>query len=339
MIDWPLFVTRIQSANRILLTSHVRPDGDSIGSEMAMTGILRSLGKDVRAINAHPVPPSLRFLDPQGTIKDLPSLTVDEQEWLAGIDCVMVLDTSSWAQLNDMGKFLKRPGPVKNGIVRMVLDHHQKSDDLGAEDFVDSNAEATGTLVFAAAKALGVPITKAIADPIFVAIITDTGWLRFSSTKPETYRTIAELVEAGVVPSEMYRMLHEQDSLARMRLIGRAMSNIEAYLDGSLLMTHLMLADFEAVGAIPQDSEDVINMLLQVAGSQVAIILVEQQPSSGRAGGMKLSFRSRCHVDCSKLAAQFNGGGHRAAAGGRIDLSLGEAKTALLAAVMEAINR
>jgi len=327
-INWPRFVARIRSANRILLTGHVRPDGDSIGSQMAMAEILRTLGKDARAINANPVPPLLRFLDPQGTIRELQSLTPDEQSWLEGIDCVLVLDTSSWAQLGDMGAVLKRPD-----LTKLVLDHHRTNDDLGAEFFIDSDAEAGGSLVFAAAKALGVPLTKTIAEQLFVAIMTDTGWLRFPSVKPETFRTIAALTEAGVVPAEMYRNIYEQDSLPRVHLIGQALSNIESFLEGTLLMTHLSQADFDATCAVPTDSEDIVNMLLQVAGTKVAIILVEQ-----KTGEMKLSFRSRCHVDCCVLAGRFNGGGHRAAAGGRIDLPLPAAKAALLDAVSRAMQ-
>lgn len=293
-----------------------------------MARILRSLGKEVRIVNAHEISPGLAFLDPEREVRTLSSLDASEKQWLETIDAMLVLDTSSWAQLGEMGTVLKNTAARK-----MVLDHHIPSDEIGAELFVNTKAEATGNLVFHAAKALGVAITKEIGDPIFVAIATDTGWFRFASVTSETYRIIAELLEIGVVPAEIYRMVYEQESLPRTHLIGRTLQSIESHLGGKFMLSCIRQSDYAASGARPEDSEDIVNMSLQVEGSQFAIIMVEQ-----KNGNFKLSFRSRCAIDCSEMARKFDGGGHKAAAGGSIKLPYEQAKEKVLAEVAEAFR-
>ena len=325
-IDWSPFCDYIKSARRILLTAHVRPDGDSIGSEMSMYETLTSLGKEVRIVNDHQTPPGLQFLDPDGVIRKLSELTPSEKEWIDSIDTFIVLDTCSWMQLGDMAPLFRDTKAKK-----IVIDHHAIGNDLGAEMFSDSTAEATGTLCFSAVQALGVPITKKIADPLFVAIATDTGWFRFSSVKSSTFRAAAALVEYGANPDELYRFLNERESIARMRLIGLTLQRIEQYEGGAIMYTWITLDDFDRLGALYGDSEDIVNMTLQVADSKVAVILVGQ-----KSGGIKASFRSRCDVDCSLVAASFQGGGHQRAAGATLFHPLEEVKKLVLDATIKA---
>lgn len=319
-IDWPRFCELIHSGTRFLLTSHIRPDGDSIGSELAMRMILRSLGKEVRIINAHATPPALCFLDPESEIRAFAELSEEERAWIETINVIMSLDTSSWAQLGEMGEVFRNCKARK-----IVLDHHTIGNDLGAEMFVNPASEATGALVFSAAKALNVALTPGIAVSLFVAIATDTGWFRFSSVRAETFRIIAEVIEAGAQPDEIYRELYENESLGRMRLIGRTLEKIESYMDGKIVCTWIELSDFEQAGALASDSEDIVNMSLQIAGTKFAVILVEQ-----KSGGFKISFRSRCDLDCSRIASFFGGGGHKRAAGASIVAPLKEAKEKVL---------
>jgi phosphoesterase RecJ-like protein len=217
---------------------------------------------------------------------------------------------------------------------KIVLDHHESSDDLGAELFKDTKAEATGRLVAEAAGHLGAVITPQVARPLLAALATDTGWFRFASTTSETFRVAAQLVDAGAVPNELYHSLYENNTLARTKLIGRILARTEAELDGRLVHTAALLEDFRATGALPTDTEDVINLTLQVGTAQVAMIMVEQQ-----AGGFKISFRSRSAVDCAKLAEQFGGGGHKAAAGAFITGPLEAARAKLLDAVRGAMKQ
>lgn len=319
-VNWKAFVDQISHYQSFVLVSHIRPDCDALGSELGMAEVLRAIGKDVRIINAHRTPPALQFLDPAGNIEVLGD-DVEAEDISA--DCIMVLDTSAWAQLGDMGDVIRTARCDK-----MVLDHHVGEDELGATMYKDYQAEATGHLVVQAADALNVPLTRAMSVPLFAAIATDTGWFRFGSVTPDTYRVIARLLEAGVVPSEVYGDLYERDTLGRLKLRGLILSRTEAELDGALVHTYVKKEDFEACGAQPSDTEDAINLTLTVAGTLAAVIFVGQLK-----GGFKLSFRSRCGMDCNEIAKQFGGGGHKAAAGAFIDEPLADAQERVLEVV------
>ena len=262
--------------------------------------------------------------------KRLKALGVDvELKQLDNFDVLMVLDTSAWAQLGTMSEVIRASKAHK-----LILDHHVGEDDLGAELFKDPTAEATGRLVLDAARHLGVRVTPEIAQPLFAAIATDTGWFRFGSTNGTTLRAAAELVDAGAVPCDIYAALYERDSLARLQLRGRILARTKTELGGRLAHTAALKEDFEATGALPSDTEDVINMTLAIAGTEVAVILVEQA-----TGGFKLSFRSRTEkVDCNQLARMFGGGGHKAAAGAFTSAPWPEAQTMVLDAVRKAMR-
>lgn len=317
-IDWPAFVHIIQSNQRFLLTSHIRPDCDALGSELGMAGILEAMGKDVRIVNGQATPPNLRFLDPQQKIKALHEDVQPDQ--LLDRQVLMVLDTSAWAQLGPMGEVLKTT-PAR----KIVLDHHMSEDDLGATYFKDTAAEATGRLVFEAADHLGVRVTKAMADPLFAALATDTGWFRFQSAQAPTYQLASQMIQAGADPAGIYGSLYEQETLGRCRLRGLILSRLQTEFDGEFVHTHVLKEDFATCGALPQDTEDAINLSLAIAGTRFAVILVEQA-----TGGFKLSFRSRCHLDCNQIAAHFGGGGHKAAAGAFIAGEFPEAQAKVL---------
>ena len=325
-IDWKEFVRIINRHRRFLLTSHVRPDCDALGSELGMAGVLDALGKEVVIVNGHPTPPNLSFIDPEKRIKvlgaDVTSSELPEHEVL------MVLDTSAWAQLGPMGEVVR-----KTTAKKMVLDHHVSGDDLGAEYFKNSRAEATGVLVTEAAEQLGVTLTSAIATPLFAAVATDTGWFRFPSVGSQTYRTVAKLIDVGASPADIYRQLYEQDSVGRVRLRGIILTRVVCESRGELAHTYVLKDDFTHAGALPSDTEDVVNMLLAIAGVQFAFILVEQQ-----SGGFKISFRSRCELDCSQIAEQFAGGGHKAAAGASVNGTFQEVQPKVLDRVRAAMR-
>ncbi len=328
-LDWPRFVQVIRDHRRFLLTTHIRPDCDALGSCLGMAGVLERLGKQVRIVNGQATPPNLKFIDRQNRIEAV-GIDVQPAELLADeFDLLMVLDTSAWAQLGPMGDIVRATKAKK-----IVLDHHASGDDLGAEPFKNTSAEATGRLVVEAAEHLDVPLSRDIAQPLFAALATDTGWFRFASITAESYRVGAKLIDAGAVPFELYHDLYENNTLARTKLIGRILARAEADLDGKLIYTAVMLDDFQATGALPTDTEDVINLTLQVGTAQVALIMVEQP-----AGGFKISIRSRCAVDCSKLAEQFGGGGHKAAAGAFINEPFEVARAKLLDAARLAMRQ
>jgi phosphoesterase RecJ-like protein len=325
-IDWPRLVEIIRGANRFVLTSHIRPDCDALGSELGMAGVLEALGKDVLIVNGQATPPNLAFIDPERRIKALGAdIQADE---LRDREVLMVLDTSAWAQLGPMGDVI-RTTPAR----KLVLDHHQSEDDLGAELFKNVSAEATGRLVVEAAEQLGVKLTPRIARPLFAAVATDTGWFRFPSASAGTYRIGAKLIEAGASPSEIYRELYERDTLGRVRLRGVVLTRVEIELDGRLGHTYVAKDDFARLHALPSDTEDLVNLVLGVEGTEVAVIFVELL-----SGGLKVSFRSRGTLDCSRLSQQFGGGGHKAAAGASLDGTLDDVRPRVLDAVRAAMR-
>ncbi len=293
----------LAGASRVALTTHQRPDCDALGSQLAMLRILRYLGKEVLAINAFHIPRHLQFLDPCGELLELSQAAA--QEFLARADLLAIVDTSAWAQLGAMGEVI-RQGEFR----KIIIDHHITADDLGAERFCDPTAEATGRLVYRLAQHMGMPIDREMAWYIFLALATDTGWFRFTSVTASTYQLAAELVAYGVTPAEVYRQLYETESLARIRLIGQALGRAQLDGNGRVIYSWLDREDFEHTGALPSDTEDIINLLLAVEGVEVAVLFIEQ-PSKA----VKVSLRSRNKLNCAAVASLFGGGGHHNAAG------------------------
>src|SRR6516165_3564706 len=177
-LDWTPLVNLVRSHQRFLLTTHVRPDGDGLGSMLALADTLRQHGKSVRLTVASTVPPRYDFLDPARQVRrfEAPGDSYRDAE------AVIVLDTGTWNQLGDFGNFLRS---LK--VPRMVIDHHLTQDDLGAVRLVDTTAEATGRLVYEAVLALGGPLTADAAHCLFVAVAMDTGWFRHTNTTPATF--------------------------------------------------------------------------------------------------------------------------------------------------------
>lgn len=317
-IDWQRFKQVVMQAKNIVLTSHIRPDCDALGSELGMAGLLEQLGKTVRIVNGQVTPPNLRFIDPA---KKILAIDVDiTRAQLADCDLVIILDTSAWIQLGPVGDWIK-----ESGVKRIVVDHHQGEDDLDAELFKDRDAEATGAILTRAARELGCRLTSEIVNPLYAAIATDTGWFRFPSAKAECYRTAATLIEAGADPSWVYSQIHEQETLGRLRLRGVVLGRVQTELEGRLVHTWIKYEDFAQTGSIPSDTEDLINLALAIRGTEFAIIFVEQ-----KTGGVKVSLRSRCALNCNEIAGNFGGGGHKAAAGAFQDKPLAEVQPAVL---------
>ena len=306
-VDWPRFCEVIKAAKNIILTSHIRPDCDALGSCLGMAGILESLGKQVRIVCGQPVPENLEFIDPE---KRILCIGTDIQPGdLHDADLHMILDTSAWVQLGEMADVIRN-----STCQKIIFDHHEGQDDIDAELFKNTSAEAVGRMCVEAAGHLGVPLTPAISTPLFCALATDTGWFRFNSVKDVTFETAAKLVQGGAVPAEIYGLLYEQETLGRVKLRGTVLARIETELEGRLAHTYILPADYESTGAKPSDTEDLINQALEIKGTVFAVIMVGQPD-----GGYKMSFRSRCGSAANEVAREFGGGGHKAAAGAFID--------------------
>lgn len=318
-IDWEPLWKLVDSNERFVLSSHVNPDADAIGSELGMAGILEGMGKTVVIANPSAGPANLGFLDPEGRCHKLGQGVSQEQ--VLDTDVHIVLDTSAWQQLQDVGKILK-----KSKAKKAVIDHHVSSDDLGGIELKDTNCEATGSLVYQFAASRNRPINEGMATALYTAIATDTGWFRFPATGAETMRTAAALIDAGAQPALIYQQLYERRSLARTRLWGLVLGRVELAFDGRLGHTRVELKDFDKTGAAPADTEELVNECLKIEGTEAAFIAVEQ-----RNNLIKFSFRSRTSMNVAAVAERFGGGGHKQAAGAKVKGPLAEALEKVMA--------
>jgi bifunctional oligoribonuclease and PAP phosphatase NrnA len=324
-VNWASFVKIIGQHQRFLLTTHVRPDCDGLGSMLALGEALERQNKTVLRIVASTWPPRYDFLDPSKTIE---RFTLPGDTW-RDVDAVLILDTGTRNQLGDFASFLD--GLT---VTKVVIDHHLSQDDLGATRFVDVTAEATGRLVHEAIQALGGRLTAAMAHNLFAAVATDTGWFRHSNTTAQTFGLSDKLVAAGARPTELYEHLYEHNSLARLRLVGLVLSRLQLTDDNRVAITFVQREDYQATGAQPQDTEELVNYPRSVAGVDVGLFLMEQP-----RGGIKISLRSRLGIDVAKVAESFGGGGHRQASGAVVEGTMAEVKERLLAAVHVALRQ
>lgn len=324
-VDWTPFVDLVRRCNRFLLMTHVRPDGDALGSELALAAALRQYGKQARVAIASNLPPRYKFLDPDGTkIERFTSPGDNFRE----TDAVIVVDTGTWNQLGEFGPFMK-----SLAVPKAVIDHHRTQDDLGALQLVDTSAEAAGRLIYEAVGALGTPLTAEIADALFLAVATDTGWFRHSNTTPATFELAEELTLAGANPTALYDQLYEQISLGKLKLTGLMLERLATTANGQVAFTKVVLSDYTATGASPPDTEDMINFVRSVEGVEVALMFIEQ-----RDHAVKVSFRSRSRIDVDKIAERFGGGGHRLASGATIPGSMDEVIVKVLVAVESSLT-
>jgi phosphoesterase RecJ-like protein len=322
-IDWAPFVDLVRRHRRFLLTTHVRPDPDGLGSMLGLADTLEQQGKEVQLVISSLYPPRYAFLDPRRRVR---RFEPPGEAW-RGAEAVVVLDTGTWNQLGDFGPFMRQCNAPK-----VVIDHHLTQDDLGALRLVDTTAEATGRLVYEAGRALGADLTPDVVQFLFLALATDTGWFRHANTTPATFALAGTLVGAGARPTEGYDLLYEQNTPGRLKLIGVMLGRLRLEHGGRVAWTEIRREDYTATGAIPQDTEELVNYTRGIVGVEVGLLLMEQP-----RGGVKVSFRSRS-LDVARLAERFGGGGHRLAAGATLETTLDDARARVLAAVSAALD-
>jgi bifunctional oligoribonuclease and PAP phosphatase NrnA len=324
-IDWRPFVELVKQHESFVLTSHMRPDCDAIGSELGLAYALKALGKQVRIVNGDAVPPHIAFIDPHHVVEVL-DRDVRADELKAQVH--IILDTSAWNQLGPMAEVIR-----KSTALKVIVDHHVSGDDMSSEVYKDTTSEATGRLVLEIIDALRVPVSADMAMALFAAIATDTGWFRFASVTAATYAAAGRLIYSGARPKEIFAALYENNTLARLKLQGRILTNTKTEGGTQLIYSSATLADLVETGAEATDTEDVVNRLLGVAGVKVALLFLELGPQE-----TKVSLRSRTEFDVRAVAAQFGGGGHTAASGVRYPGPLAEAITAVVDAVRTALG-
>ncbi len=302
-VDWAPFKSIIDRYQSFLITTHVRPDGDALGSQRGLAAILESFGKQVHMVNATEPPANLQFMNVDSAVKKL-GQGIRKKD-LPSVDVQIVVDTSAWQQLGSMAEVLRG-----SDCPRVVIDHHVSSDDMGATEFKDVNSAATGELICEVAEFLGVNFAADPAAWLYAAIATDTGWFRFPSTTSHTMRAVATLMDQGAQPDVIYNHIHEQRSIAKLHLSGRLLERMQVECDGKLAWISASREDLKATGAVPADTEGLVNQCLTVGGSQAAFIAVELPTAQ-----VKCSLRCRPGHDVAAVAERLGGGGHRLASG------------------------
>jgi bifunctional oligoribonuclease and PAP phosphatase NrnA len=303
-------VERLGADERFLLTTHEGPDGDALGSLLALHGILTQLGRDsvmFLAEKEFPLPVEYRFMPLQEVFHEPPADLADRT--VVFLDCGNI-DRMPVDWLQDGGDILN-------------IDHHHDNTHFGSINLVDDTAACTAEIVFELAGLLGAEITPEIAAALYVGLITDTGMFMYENTDARSHRVAAALIEAGVDVNEIFRRLYERMPEEKLQLLARTLGRVQRHLDGALSVTYVSIDDYEATGADEVLTEGIIDFIRALDGTAVAAVVRDKPNAGGEA--RKASLRSTDgHVDVSEIARKMGGGGHRRAAGFSTDLSYGE---------------
>jgi phosphoesterase RecJ-like protein len=305
MIDFKKLSEIIDSNNSFLLTTHVNPDADAIGSEIAFYKILKELEKVVHIVNHSQTPYNLRFLDPDKVIEKYDE--TEHRKFLIESDVLVALDFNKADRLVSMQTAYKESNKLK-----ICIDHHQDPEDFADHFFTESDYAATGHILYdLVAKTKLVKMNREIAYPIYAAIMTDTGSFRFERTNSGLHRIIADLLDYGIKPSEVYDNLYDESKLSKIKLLGRCLNSLQIIDGGKIGHMILTQKDFNELNAIESDTENFVNFILSVEGVKLGLLFIELK------NGFKVSFRSKGNLPVNKLAAEFGGGGHINASGAR----------------------
>jgi len=310
----------IAPGKRICLTTHVNPDGDGLGSEVAMVHLLRALGAQVSITNPTPTPTRFAFL-----LADIADVDRSQQavKELRRADLIIVLDIADLSRLGALGETVReRAVPVA------CIDHHVSPGTLPpGPRFVDATAAATGELIYLLAQELGWPVTPSAAHALYVALVTDTGGFRFSNTRPRTLRVAADLLEAGVDPEQVYLDVYAGAPAGRPRLLAEVLQTLVVEDDVGLAWVTVPPGALERHGVDPDDLDGVVEHARSIRGVRLALLFREMSGSR-----IKVSLRSVGDVNVATLAREFGGGGHAKASGVAIQGTLAEVQAKVLAA-------
>lgn len=300
---------------RIMVTSHVNPDGDSISSQLALASLLRAKGKQVQIIDQDPVPERYRFLPGwQGISNDLK---------VPNVTAVCVVDCANAQRLGRVADLIT-PATME----LMVIDHHISNNGFGQAQYIDPEASSSCELVFRLAPKMGVKLTAELATILLSGIMTDSGGFRYSNVSPATLRTAAQLAEAGADLAGISEQLYFQQPLRHLRVLGRIFSELKLSGEGRISWAALTQQTAREFGFDINNSEEFVSQVLSVRGAEVALLFKEQEN-----GVIRVSFRSKGRVDVNRLAALFGGGGHLQAAGARINGTVEEVAQMVVVAV------
>jgi len=311
----------LSGAKRLVLTGHVHPDGDCLGAQAALSGVMTALGKEVWIVNPDPIDPCFEYL-----ARETPFRAFEGGD-LPRHDLAVLLDCSELSRCGELAAEIERQGSRT-----LVIDHHvQAGEPWWDAAIVDVTASATGLIVHRLARELGVELDRTSAEGVFTSLVTDTGWFKYSNTDAETLRVAAELVARGVDPARMFRAIYQHKGRHHPIDTGRILTAVEYHADGRLALSCLPYEDQDRTSA--PDGDDALDVLRSVGSVEVVLFLRELP-----GGGVKLSARSKSDDhDVNALARRFGGGGHKKASGATIEGSLEEVRAELLAVALEGL--
>ena len=312
--DMDKVIEVLKERDDFLITAHVNPEGDSIGSQLVVYNILRKLGKKAVVVDHDDVPDNLRFLPGSGDIKKgLPE----------GLEAgtVIVLDCPVKERVGSV------VGAVEGAALVVNIDHHVSNEHFGDVNWVESSSSSVGEMLFHLALEIGVGIDRDLATLIYAAIVTDTGMFNYSNTKQGTHRVAGELIKSGVDPKAVHREIFEKKSLHEIRLLGRALTTLEVESGGALAHMSLTREMYRSEGVSSVSTDEFINYPRSVKGVEVAVFFKEGDVPGGK---VNVSFRSTGKINVNEVAARFGGGGHKQAAGCVLEGSMDKAKEKVL---------
>lgn len=301
----------LRSHNSFVLTTHVNPDGDGLGSEVALAESLAALGKHTTILNHSATPDFYTFLDPNNRIKKFHE--TEDARTLAEADVIIVMDTNNTERTRSLEQHL-----LKSKAIKVCIDHHLNPQAFAHHYLIDEGATSTGEITYRLLKLLDArPFSPLVAQALYCAIMTDTGSFRFPRVDAETHRIVAHLIECGADPVDIYHKVYEQWSAGRVQLLGVALASLQTGYDGRLAHITITQEDLRNTGTSEVDTDNFTIYPMNVAGVIAGVLFLELND------GIKMSFRSKGDIPINELAKEFGGNGHKNAAGARLrDCSL-----------------
>ena len=296
----------IEKGQHFLITTHVNPDGDGIGSELALFHYLKSIGKKPSIVNCSSMPENFSYLTTNEEVKKLNE--DDPTDVFNDYDAAFVLDIGNFARLKEVGQLIEF-----HKVPTICIDHHPIEDDKFDHYFLDTGASATGELIHDLLKELGAELTLNIANAIYSAIMADTGSFRFSNTTGKTHRIAAELLELGVNPESIWGFVFGDIPPERISLQALVMDNIQYDLNGKLAWVIVSKKMLKRADADFKDLEGFADYLRNIRGVKASVVLLELEDDL-----TKMSFRSKGEFDSNLFAKRMGGGGHKYASGARV---------------------
>ena len=309
--DLEAIADALRGHDRFVVVTHENPDGDALGSLLATTLTLRRLGKDAVMFLAGeaPLPREYAFMQLDGIVRELPDDA--EERVLVAVDC---------AKADRIGP---DPAPVDRAKLVVNVDHHHDNTRFGDVNLVVADASSTGEVLRDVIRELGVELDSDLAEPLYIALVTDTGRFQYSNTTPKSLRLAAELVEAGADIHAVFQQVYESVEFAKLKLKARALEHARVLEGGRIVVSDLLRTDFTDVGAPEPYSEGIIDDLRAVDGAELAALIRESPRDAGPT--RRVSLRASVdELDVSAIARLFGGGGHRQAAGFSSDASTEE---------------